>query len=150
MIEAAAALAGFAGIVATLKREGLTRLDRLQMENLLSCAFSALFLSIFALVLIHATVEIAATWRILSATWFVVGVAATARNAVNYRRLFREEEDQSLRPMNLFWFGSAFAVLLLQVYNSALAGQFWPVLVGISWLFGLSCYSFWQLLVRNN
>jgi hypothetical protein len=33
---------------------------------------------------------------------------------------------------------------------AALAGQFWPVLVGISWLFGLSCYSFWRLPVRNN
>ena len=149
MIEAAAALAGFAGIVATLRRERWTDLDSLQIKNLLSCAFSALFVSILALLLLHAEVAEKLTWRILSATWVVVGLLATIENGLAYRKLQNISDHAVISLANLAWFGSAVAVIALQVYNALITAAFWPVLVGISWLFGLTCYSFWRLLIRH-
>ena len=148
IIEAAAALAGFAGIVATLRREAWTRLDSLQIRNLLSSAFSALFVSIIALILIHAEVPERTTWITLSAIWFVVGALSTGYNARAYRQLAIESGGK-LSASNIFWFGSVILVLLLQVYNVLVLAQFWPVLVAVSWLFGLTCYSFWELLTRH-
>lgn len=149
MIEAAAALAGFAGIVATLRRERWTELDRLQIKNLLSCAFSALFVSILALLLLHAEVSEQLTWRILSATWVIVGLVATIQNGLDYRKLQKASDQEVIFAVNLGWFVSALAVIALQVYNTLVIAAFWPVLVGISWLFGLTCYSFWRLLIRH-
>ena len=51
--------------------------------------------------------------------------------------------------LNYVALSQALMVLALQVYNVLLVAAFWPVLVGISWLFGLTCYSFWQLLLRH-
>ena len=148
IIEAAAALAGFAGIVATLRREAWTRLDSLQIRNLLSSAFSALFVSIIALILIHANIPEQTTWRTLSGVWFAVGLVSTGYNARAYRNL-AVESGGGLSRSNLFWFGSVILVLLLQIYNVAVLAAFWPVLVAVSWLFGLTCYSFWELLIRH-
>lgn len=149
MIEAAAALAGFAGIVATLRRERWTELDHLQIKNLLSCAFSALFVSILALLLLHAEVAEQLTWRILSATWVIVGLVATIQNGFAYRQVQKASDQNVIFAANLLWFGSALGVIALQVYNTLVTAAFWPVLVGISWLFGLTCYSFWRLLIRH-
>jgi hypothetical protein len=149
MIESAAGLAGFAGIVATLRRERWTQLDRLQIQNLLSSAFSALFISILALILFHAEVDENLTWQILSGTWFVVGFLATAQNGFAYLRLGKTSDENTFSASNLFWFGTALCTLVLQIYNVLVLTAFWPVLVGISWLFALTCYSFWQLLIRH-
>lgn len=149
VIEAAVALAGFAGIVATIGREGWNASDSLQLRNLLSTAFSALFLSVFALVLLHAGVPASTTWTTLSVAWLVVGALETL---VNLRALPKQrgtEEPQVFRAVSVFWFVTAVAGLVLQVYNVAVARAFWPILVGIAWLFGLSCFSFWRLLVRR-
>ena len=149
MIEAAAALAGFAGIVATLRREKWTELDSLQIKNLLSCAFSALFVSILALVLIHANVDEARIWITLSAVWLFAGSFATLRNALDYRKLSQKTGDAFPSRNNLFWFSTVLLVLALQVYNIFVLATFWPVLIGLTWLFGLTCFSFWQLLIRH-
>ena len=149
IIEAAAALAGFAGIVVTLRRSAWTRLDTLQIRNLLSSAFSALFVSITALILIHAAVPEKTTWAIMSAVWFIVGVMATTQNAMAYRELATQIEEPFPSKSNLFWFGSVLLVLILQIYNALVLQAFWPVLIGVSWLFGLTCYSFWELLKRH-
>lgn len=150
MIEAAAALAGFAGIVAALRREKWTELDSLQIKNLLSCAFSALFVAILALVMMHADVAEEITWITLSATWFLAGAMATIRNAFDYRKLSKATGQPFPSANNIFWFSTALCVLILQVYNILVLAAFWPVLIGIAWLFALCCFSFWQLLVRHN
>jgi len=150
MIEAAAALAGFAGIVAALRREKWTELDSLQIKNLLSCAFSALFVSILALVMMHAEFEEKITWITLSAAWFIAGSVATARNAFDYRKLSKTTGQTFPSANNLFWFSTVLVVLALQVYNIIVLTAFWPVLLGIAWLFALCCFSFWQLLIRHN
>jgi len=149
IIEAAAALAGFAGIVVTLRRSAWTRLDTLQIRNLLSSAFSALFVSITALILLHAKIPLETTWSIMSGVWFIVGTMATTQNALAYRTLAEEIGEPFPTTANLFWFGSVVLVLILQVYNAVVLKEFWPVLIGVSWLFGLTCYSFWELLKRH-
>jgi hypothetical protein len=150
MIEAAAALAGFAGIVVALRRESWTVLDGLQIRNLLSCAFSALFISILALVLLHAGLADALIWQTLSAIYVLVGAVMTTQNAYLYTRLRKSAGDRFPSVANLFWFGTAIVVIALGAYNAIQLATFWPVLVCISWLFGLTCYSFWQLLIRHN
>jgi hypothetical protein len=150
MIEAAAALAGFAGIVVALRRESWTVLDGLQIRNLLSCAFSALFFSILALVLLHAGLPDAMIWQILSAIYVLVGVVMTTKNAFLYTRLRKSAGERFPSFANLFWFGTGIMVIALVMYNAIQLATFWPVLVCISWLFGLTCYSFWQLLIRHN
>lgn len=149
MIEAAAALAGFAGIVATLRREKWTELDSLQIKNLLSCAFSALFVSILALVLIHAKIDENTIWISLSAVWLLAGSFATLRNALDYRKLSKSTGAPFPSLNNIFWFTTVIGVLVLQVYNIVVLAAFWPVLIGLTWLFGLTCFSFWQLLIRH-
>ena len=150
VIEASVALAGFAGIVAAVGREGWNDADSLQLGNLLSTAFSALFLSILALVLMHAGISEATTWTTLSATWLLVGGLSTIANLRALPLQRGSESGTWFGAASLFWFGTAVAMLVLQVYNVARAQDFWPILVGIAWLFGLSCFSFWRLLLRRH
>ncbi len=149
LIEAAAALAGFAGIVVALRRENWTALDGLQIRNLLSCAFSALFLAVLALIMMHAGLDQPLIWRSMSTLYVVVGTVMTTQNAYLYTRLHRSEGQKWPSLSNVFWFGTAIIVMALGALNAIYLTAFWPVLACISWLFGLTCYSFWQLLVRH-
>ncbi len=149
VIEASVALAGFAGIVAAIGRDGWNASDSLQLRNLLSTAFSALFLSVLALVLLHAEVPARRTWVILSVTWLVVGALETLANLRALPDQRGDEAGPLFRAVSSFWFVTAGAALALQLYNVVAAQAFWPILVGIAWLFGLSCFSFWRLLVRR-
>jgi hypothetical protein len=150
VIEAAAALAGFAAIVATLRKDRWTELDGLYITNLLSTAFSALFLSMLALVLMHASISESSTWVILSLTWFAVGTIAVLYNFRVYRKLEPLRPKSRFGGVATFWFVTALLALALQVANVLSLREFWPVLVGILWLFGLTCHSFWRLIVRHH
>ena len=100
--------------------------------------------------MMHAEFEEKVTWITLSAAWLIVGAAATARNAFDYRKLSTTTGQTFPSANNLFWFSTVLGVLALQVYNIIALTAFWPVLLGIAWLFALCCFSFWQLLIRHN
>ncbi len=150
IIQAAAALAGFAAIVATLRRDRWTELDGLHITNLLSTAFSALFLSMLVLVLMHAAISERTTWVTLSSTWFAVGAVAIVYNFRVFRKLNVRGSGSRLGGVGVFWFGTALMALVLQVFNVVKVREFWPVLVGKLWLFGLTCHTFWRLIVRHH
>ena len=92
LVEAAVAITGVSGVVVVFGRraEGeWSQLERERLVNLLTTSFSVLFLSLAALVLLHAGTDPATTWRIGSAAWSILSVfemVLTARRAGRHSR----------------------------------------------------------------
>ncbi len=87
LVEASVAMAGFSGVVVVFGRRAereWSQIERARLANLLTTSFSVLFLSLTALVLLHAGTDPKITWRIGSATWSIIAtyvVVLTARRA---------------------------------------------------------------------
>ena len=74
----------------------------------------------------------------------------TTQNTYLFTRLRKSEGERFPSFANFFWFGTGIVVIDLGTYSAIQITTFWPVLVCISWLFGLTCYSCWPLLIRHN
>lgn len=146
LIQVSVALAGFAGIVSAVREDHREQVLRYRLFTLLYCSFSTLFAAAFALVLLHGGIAEAETWRAMSALIVVLsstGAALSWRRAnavigldLQFRRLSRV----------ILINGTLAAMIGLLIYNAIDWAQFWPVLIGILWPFGLACYAFAQLL----
>ena len=150
LVEASVAIAGFSGVVVAFGRrteEEWSRLERRRLVLLLTGSFSVLFLSLAALVLLHAGTDPATTWRIGSATWSIIAIYQNVRGA---RRALQVSRDDPDLP-NVVWIvtiiGLTFVIILLSLANALAMGQFWPFLAALVWLFGLACYAFARLLL---
>lgn len=149
VIEASVALAGFSAVVATLGHRVRDGLGQVLILNLLSTAFSALFLSMLALVLLHSGLPEHLAWICSSSVFLLFGLGA---GWVNYRQVIQRRVVEVTQTIDVvirnFWFGSAVVINVLQLWNIFSTQRFWPLLLGIVWLFALSCYSFVRLLTR--
>ena len=150
LVEAAVAIAGFSGVVVAFGRraEGdWSQVERARLVLLLSTSFTVLFLSLGALVLLHAGTVPATIWRIGSAIWSVI---ATYQVVTAARRAARVQRENSELP-DVIWIvlllGATGVFILLSVANVLTIGEFWPFLAALVWLFGLACYSFARLLL---
>lgn len=148
IVEASLALAGFSGVVVVLGRRSAGEWsghDRSNLLNLLSASFGALFMSLSALVLLHAEVAPEATWKIVGAAWLVV---SSQQALLNIRRLHEMPVGERPSGAILFVVNSTLAVVaVLQVWNLIGAARFWPLALALMWLFGLASLAFCRLLL---
>jgi hypothetical protein len=150
LVEASVAIAGFSGVVVALGRHAdgeWSQIERGRLVLLLNTSFSVLFLSLAALVLLHAGTEPTTTWRIGSATWSII---ATYQTVLAARRALQVSRDDPELP-HVAWIVTVlsltFVIILLSLANGLAMGQFWPFLAALVWLFGLACYAFARLLL---
>ena len=149
LVEAALALAGFSGVVVVFGRRSAgvwSELERTRLINLLVSGFSVLFLSLAALLLLHARVAPAMTWRIGSGAFLLLMVY----RIIQVPRRLRSTSTDPQRPgigLILFSSGGHAIVILANLGNLVVLGEFWPFLAALVWSFGLGCAIFAQLLL---
>ncbi len=150
LVEASVAMAGFSGVVVVFGRRAdreWSQIERDRLANLLATTFSVLFLSLAALILLHASIDPTTTWRICSAAWTLIAIYNTV---VAARRAARVSRDDPERP-NAAWIVVILALTggfaLLTFANAVTMSEFWPFLAAMVWLFALACYSFTRLLL---
>jgi len=149
LVEAAVAIAGFSGVVIVFGRRATgewTRVERARFKNLLITSFSVLFLSLLALVLLHAGASPATTWRIGSGIWSVIAIQQLVATIRNYIRIPREDPQRPGVMVPIIVLGLSVPVVFLSFGNVFALKEFWPFLTAQVWLFGVACYSFARLL----
>jgi hypothetical protein len=149
LVEVGVAVAGFSGVVVVLGR-GSERpwspIERYRLENLLGTSLTVLFLSLVALILLHAGMDPATSWRIGSALWAIV---TTFELGVAARRISWAQRDDPDFP-HAAWIvaqlGVSGLVVFLSAANVLVIREFWPFLAALACLFALAGYSFVRLL----
>ena len=149
VIQVAVAIAGFAGIVSAVQVERMRVLLTLRLFNLLSCSFAAMFISGFALVLMHAEVEPDSIWRVTSVLIVMVSVTGAVLSLRHVSAVRAKVPDFGGILTGAVINVSMLINLGLLIWNAVVWAAFWPVLIGVFWPFGLACYSFTHLLFEG-
>ena len=129
--QIAVALAGFAGVVVVFRREAVhewSDIDKLRLRLLLANSMLPLGISMLGLVLLTIKPAPPEIWRWCSGILLVATVSFLIPITRAFRRL--DTRDVKRQPVTRFIFAlfGAFgiAAMLLQFYNIALPGAFWP------------------------
>ena len=151
LVEAAAAVAGFSGVVVVFGSRSAgawSELERTRLFNLLFTSFSVLFFSLGALVLLHAELGHSTTWRIGSAGWSVLSTWQVVSVARAYSGLSRSDPDRPHVAIPVVLLGVTFGLVVLNLYNAFIGTpEFWRFLAALVWLLAVAWYSFAQLLL---
>jgi hypothetical protein len=150
LVEASVAMAGFSGVVVVFGRRAdreWSQIERIRLDNLLATSFSVLFLSLAALVLLHADTDPRTTWRIGSAVWSIIATYEIVLNARGTARVSRDDPERPPAASIVVSLGLTGAFALLSIANAVTMSEFWPFLAALVWLFALACYSFTRLLL---
>jgi hypothetical protein len=134
--QIAVALAGFAGVVVVFRRESVhewSPVDKLRLRLLLANSILPLGLSMMGLLLLTIKPTPPEIWRWCSAIAFMFFFVFVATTGKSFRRLnLREvQRERGTRFMLLFFGALGMAAMLLQAYNVALLGAFWPFFAGL-------------------
>jgi hypothetical protein len=134
--QIAVALAGFAGVVVVFRRESVhewSPIDKVRLRLLLASSILPLGLCMIGLLLLTIKPIPGAVWRWCSAIEFVVFLLFVVLMNKAFRRLgVRKVHREGGSRFMLYFFGAfGAASMLLQVYNLALPGAFWPFFAGI-------------------
>jgi hypothetical protein len=134
--QIAVALAGFAGVVVVFRREAVHEwldIDKLRLRLLLANSILPLGLSMLGLLLLTVKPAPPGIWRWCSGILLVVTVWFVTAIIKMFRRLnLKTVQRQRANRFIFFVFGAfGVAALLLQLYNIALPGVFWPFFAGI-------------------
>ena len=134
--QIAIALAGFAGVVVVFRRESVHEwplIDRFRLRLLLTNSVLPLVLCIIGLLLLGIKPVPSGIWRWCSGVAFCVvspwGITATA--VFHRSGLYRSQGARANFMTYLFTTLGA-GIILLQLYNAALLGAFWPFFAGIA------------------
>ena len=152
LVEAAVAFAGFSGVVIVFGRRASgewSLIERQRFLNLLLTSFMVLFLSLSALVLLHAGTAPATTWRIGSGLWSVIAIQRIAVTIRNYVRAPREDPERVGIVVVATILGGSGIVVLVSFANVFALKEFWPFLAAQVWLFAAACYFFTRLLLSQ-
>jgi len=150
LVEAAVAVAGFSGVVIILGRRAIgewSQIERERFLNLLLTSFMVLFLSLLALVLLHAGTPAATTWRIGSGLWSIIVIPRITVTIRDYVRVPREDSERVSVAVVATILGISVIIVLLSFWNAFALKEFWPFLAAQVWLFAAACYLFARLLL---
>jgi hypothetical protein len=134
--QIAVALAGFAGVVVVFRRESVhewSPIDKVRLRLLLANSILPLGVCMLGLLLLAIKPMPPAVWKWCSAIEFLVFLFFVVTMTRTSRRLdVRKVERESGSGFMLYFFGVlGMAAMLLQAYNVALPGAFWPFFAGI-------------------
>jgi len=133
--QIAVALAGFAGVVVVFRRESVrewSTIDKFRLGLLLANSVLPLALCMAALLLLTIEPELTGVWRWCSSIAFVIFLLFAITTRTGLRRLHLQRLQSA--PANLIFYLFTilgWGVTLLQLYNVALLGAFWPFFAGI-------------------
>jgi hypothetical protein len=134
--QIAVALAGFAGVVVVFRRESVhewSPVDKVRLRLLLTNSILPLGFCMMGLLLLTIKPMPSGIWRWCSGVAFVVFVVFVTTSGKTFRRLDLREvkRERGTRFILLFFGALGMAAMLLQAYNVALLGAFWPFFAGI-------------------
>jgi hypothetical protein len=150
--QIAVALAGFAGVVVVFRRGSVhewSPIDKLRLRLLLANSILPLLLCMIGLLLLTIRPAPAGIWRWCSGFAFVVSVLF----AMTMMKLFRRLELQQIQREHatrfvFYLFGTlAIAATLLQLYNIAFVGMFWPFFTGIVFQVVTATFQFARIIL---
>ena len=133
--QIAVALAGFAGVVVVFRRESVhqwSAIDKFRLRLLLTNSILPLGLCVIALLLLTVEPTLIGVWRWCSSVEFVVLVLFGIATTTDFCR-FDVQQLQRVSANFIFYFVATLgiAATLLQLYNAAFLGAFWPFFTGI-------------------
>jgi hypothetical protein len=134
--QIAVALAGFAGVVVVFRRESVhewSAVDKLRLRLLLANSLLPLSLCMMGMVLLTVKPMPAGIWRWCSGIAFVVSLLFAATMTKYFRRLDGQQVRREPATRFVFYLFGMFGIVanVLQLYNAALLGVFWPFFAGI-------------------
>jgi hypothetical protein len=134
--QIAVALAGFAGVVVVFRREAVhewSDIDKLRLRFLLANSTLPLGLSMLGLVVVTIEPQPPGIWRWCSGILLVVTMSLVMTTGRTFPRLNVRNAQRQRNNRLIFYLFAGFGVaaMLLQVYNVALLGAFWPFFAGI-------------------
>jgi hypothetical protein len=134
--QIAVALAGFAGVVVVFRRESVhewSLIDKLRLRLLLGNSILPLGISMLGLLLLTIKPMPPEIWRWGSGIALVANLAFVVATSKIFRRLKLRNVQRERSSRFIFYLFGAIgtAANLLQVYNVALPGAFWPFFAGI-------------------
>jgi hypothetical protein len=150
--QIAVALAGFAGVVVVFRRESVhewSLVDKLRLRLLLTNSILPLGFCMLGLLLLTMKPMPSGIWRWCSGVAFVVFVVFVTRSGKTFRRLdLREVKPERLTPVVFYVFAAVgVPVLLLQLYNTALLGAFWPFFAAIVFQLIAAVFQFARMIL---
>jgi hypothetical protein len=150
--QIAVALAGFAGVVVVFRRESVhewSPIDKVRLRLLLANSILPLGVCMMGLLLLTIKPMPPAIWRWCSAVQVVVFLFFVVTMRKTFRRLgVRKVERESGSRFMLYLFGVlGIAAMLLQVYNVAFAGAFWPFFAGIVYQLVMAMAQFARMIL---
>jgi hypothetical protein len=129
--QIAVALAGFAGVVVVFRRESVhewSGVDKLRLRLLLGNSIVPLGLCLLGLLFLTIKPMPPGIWRWCSGIAFVVSLLFAITMTKHFRRLdVRQVQREAATRLVFYLFGMfGIAANLLQLYNTAFLGEFWP------------------------
>ena len=129
--QIAVALAGFAGVVVVFRRESVhewSAVDKLRLRLLLGNSIQPLGLCMLGMLLLTIQPVPAGIWRWCSGIAFVVSLLLAITMTKRFRRLdVQQVQREHATRFVLYVFGMfGIAANVLQLYNAAFLGAFWP------------------------
>jgi hypothetical protein len=129
--QIAVALAGFAGVVVVFRRESVhewSAVDKLRLRLLLGNSILPLSLGMLAMLLLTIKPTPPGIWRWCSGIAFLVSLVFAITTTKYFRRLDVRQVQRERGTRFVFYMFGVFGIAanLLQLYNTALPGAFWP------------------------
>jgi hypothetical protein len=150
--QVAVALAGFAGVVVVFRREAVhewSAVDKLRLRLLLANSILPLCLCMLGLLLLTIKPVPPGIWRWCSGVAFIVSLLFPITMTKYFRRLdVRQVQRERATRFVFYLFGIlGIAANLLQLYNTAFAGVFWPFFTGIVFQVVTALFQFARMIL---
>jgi len=150
--QIAVALAGFAGVVVVFRRESVHEwlpVDKLRLRLLLANSLIPLGLCMMGLLLLTIKPTPPAIWRWCSGVAFVVSLLFPITMTKGFRRLGLQHAQSERFTGFIFYLFGVFGVAanLLQLYNTAFLGAFWPFFTTIVFQVVTAMFQFARMIL---
>jgi hypothetical protein len=150
--QIAVTLAGFAGVVVVFRRESVHEWlpsDKLRLRLLLTNSILPLLLCMIGLLLLTIRPEPAGIWRWCSGFAFALSLLFAITMTKMFRGLdLRQIQRERVTRFVFYLFGTlGTATILLQLYNTAFLGAFWPFFAGVVFELVTAVFQFARMIL---
>ena len=151
--QIAVALAGFAGVVVVFRRESVhewSPIDKFRLRLLLMNSVLPLALCMLGLLFLTIKPLPGDIWKWSSGFALAIFVLFAVTSVTTFRRLHLRQLQSYGRATHFvfYLFGIlGTAVTLLQLYNAAILGAFWPFFTGIVFQLTAAMFQFMRIIL---
>jgi hypothetical protein len=150
--QIAVALAGFAGVVVVFRRESIHEWsppDKLRLRFLLTNSILPLGFCMLGLLLLTIKPMPPGIWRWCSGFAFAVSLLFAVTMTRTFRRLDLRQIQRERATRFVFYLFGTFgtAAILLQLYNTAFLGAFWPFFTAIIFQLVTAMFQFARMIL---